>query len=382
MRRGISNTNLTKSFILSKLSQELIFSKYLGIDIDLIYHCIETNELIHSPFREEDINPSCGFQYNNKMKLKCRDFGGYFWGDCFDLVADIASFQVKRRINVNNKQDFYFVLKHIAYTFKNIIYGNDVDESYDNNLTNTIHSVRSRKSIIEIIPRAFNKNDRDIWSKWGIDLGYLSTSFVYPVEQYYINRSLTPEPKYYYRESDPCYAYVLGQDYNGFVFIKLYFPLRDRKSQLKFITNCNILEGLISLEEHRKYDIICITKSSKDRLSMGNHFYNYKANYNFDIGFISLPSENYKLTENEYIYLNGRLKEEGNIISFTDFDRQGISCYLHMRNTFDIPGIFITNGKYGTLDYGAKDFAELKENYSDDTINEFINETLKYLGYD
>ena len=92
-----------------------------------------------------------------------------------------------------------------------------------------------------------------------------------PVEQYYINRKVNPEPKYYYKPKDPCYAYMLGQNRKGVYLIKLYFPLRKRNTkELKFITNCNVLEGLPNLELDN-YDYILITKSSKDRLSIGCH---------------------------------------------------------------------------------------------------------------
>ena len=63
---------------------------------------------------------------------------------------------------------------------------------------------------------------------------------------------------------------MLGQDRKGVHLIKLYFPNRDRKTELKFITNCNVLEGLPNLELNN-YDYILITKSSKDRLSIGSY---------------------------------------------------------------------------------------------------------------
>lgn len=63
---------------------------------------------------------------------------------------------------------------------------------------------------------------------------------------------------------------MLGRNKSGVYLIKLYFPLRDRTKELKFVTNCNVLEGLPNLERE-DYDYIIITKSSKDRLSLGSH---------------------------------------------------------------------------------------------------------------
>ena len=42
------------------------------------------------------------------------------------------------------------------------------------------------KAIIDIVPRSWNKYDKDIWGHWGVDLNYLNSHFVIPVEQYYV----------------------------------------------------------------------------------------------------------------------------------------------------------------------------------------------------
>ena len=116
MRRGIRQ-DLTKEFILSKVSQEMIMAKYMGIPISVVNNCVENNELICSPLRVDN-HPTFGFAFNNKHKLKARDFNGSFFGDCFDLVAYVLSFKTGRHINVANKADFYYILKHIALSVR------------------------------------------------------------------------------------------------------------------------------------------------------------------------------------------------------------------------------------------------------------------------
>jgi hypothetical protein len=385
MKRTINSGQLTKNFIESKISPELIVSKYLGLDIEVVKECIKFNSLIESPFRDDDPNPSCGIQYNNKGKLKIRDFGGFFWGDVYDLVAYVLTIGYGREFNVSNKQDFYNILKHISYTFKDIVYGKEIDPNHDYFISSSIKKMRGQKSIIELVSRSWNKEDVKIWNKWGITTTYLDTHFVYPVEQYYINRFSNPQPKYFYNYKDPCYAYVLGINRKGIYNIKLYFPNRDRTISNKFITNSNCLEGIPNLELYN-YDYIIITKSSKDRLSLGCHLYEYPLrgddNELINVGIINVPSENYKLNQQEYDFLHSRLKSGGTIISFMDFDRQGRECSAYLRDTYNIPYIFITRGEFGVLnDYGAKDFAELKENYSYEVINEFILETYKLFTY-
>lgn len=385
MKRIINSGQLTKSFIESKISPELIVSKYLGLDIEVVKECIKFNSLIQSPFRDDDPNPSCGIQYNNKGKLKIRDFGGFFWGDMYDLVAYVLTIGYGREFNVSNKQDFYNILKHISYTFNDIIYGKEIDVNHDRFISSSVKKMRGQKSIIELVVRSWNKEDIKIWNKWGITTTYLDTHFTYPIEQYYINRFSNPQPKYFYNYKDPCYAYILGVNRKGIYNIKLYFPNRDRVTNSKFITNSNCLEGIPNLELYN-YDFIIITKSSKDRLSLGCHLYEYPLRGVEDelinIGIVNVPSENYMLTQQEYDFLYSRLRSGGTIVSFMDFDRQGRKCASYLRDTYNIPYIFITRGEFGVLnDYGAKDFAELKENYSFDVINEFILETYKLFIY-
>ena len=382
MRRSIATSNLTKNYIESKLSQETIMSKYLDIPVDTIIDCVNKNTLIKSVFRDDDNNGSMGFTFNKKGRLKVRDFGGFgFFGDIYDVVAYVLSLAYERKIEPNNKQDFYFILKHIAYTFSDIIDGKKVDDNIDPLIQNAIKKGQANKAIIEIVPRSWNKQDKEIWNKWGVNLAYLNTHFVIPVDQYYINRGVDSEPKYYYKAKDPCYAYMLGQNRRGIYLIKLYFPLRNRATELKFITNCNVLEGLPNLELDN-YDYILITKSSKDRLSIGSHLALHPLyggdGSKLNVGIVNLPSESYKLKQNEYDWLVNKLADDGVIFSLLDFDSTGRKGAKYLEETYDIPYLFITRGELGLPDYKAKDFADLHEVFSIEEINQFIKETLTY----
>lgn len=383
MKRNPLTSRLTKDFIESKISQELIVSKYLGIDIDVVKNCIARNTLIESVFRDDDNNKSMGIQYNSKGKLKVRDFGGFgFFEDVYGVVAYVLSIACERPINTNNKNDFYFVLKHIAYTFRNIIDGVETDPDNDADIAQAIGKAKSKKAIIEVAPRAWNKQDKEIWEKWGISLQYLNTHFVVPVDQYYINRTVDSDPKYHYSPKDPCYAYIIGQNKKGVTLIKLYFPLRNRQRELKFITNCSVIEGLLNLELYN-YDYIIITKSTKDRLSIGNHLLHnslYGEDGNkLNIGVVNVPSENYLLRAEEYDYLVNKLNTNGKIISLFDFDKTGRCGARYLSSMYGIDYIFITRGEFGLPNYKAKDFADLHEVYSYNEIDNLIKETLTYL---
>ena len=162
MLRNINTTNLTKDYIESKISQELIVSKYLDIPMEVIKDCIEHNTLITSVFRDNDSNGSMGIQYNAKGRLKVRDFGSFgFFEDVYGVVAYVLSLACGRKIETNNKQDFYFVLKHIANTFSDIIEGKKVDDNITDFIKGAIEIGKQRKSIIEIVPRSWNKYDKE-----------------------------------------------------------------------------------------------------------------------------------------------------------------------------------------------------------------------------
>lgn len=385
MKRNLNTTALTKAFIESRISQEAIVSKYLNIPLEIVQDCINNNHLIRSVFRDDDYDgDDMGITYNRKGRLKVRDFGGFgFFEDVYGVVAYVLSIIYERPISTDNKQDFYFVLKHIYRTFSDEIDNRENQYEVDESIKNALNKGKSRKAIIEIAPRSWNKGDKVYWESLGVNLSYLNTHFVIPVDQYYINRASNPNPKYYYKSSDPCYAYMLGQNKDGIYLVKLYFPRRNRGKELKFITNCNVLEGLPNLERD-DYDYILITKSSKDRLSIGSHIASkplYGAAGNkLNIGVINLPSENYRLKANEYDWLKNRLSEDGMIVSLLDFDTTGRTGADYLFTTYAIPYIFITRGELGLDNYkGCKDFADLHYKYTKDEIDEFIKETIRYV---
>lgn len=378
MRRTVTNGNLTKEFILSKISQVSIFSAYTGVDTEIIEHCINTGEFISSPFRVDE-HPSFGFKYDNRGKLKAKDFAGYFHGDCFDAAALVISEIIHKNVDISNKGWFIFVLKHIAYTFRNIIYDKDKDENIEGIIAEGVNAARNRKPIIEFVPRQWNNYDKNYWGKFHVPISYLNTNFVYPVDYFYINRKVNPEPKYYYENDrkDVCYAYMLGQDKRGVYNIKLYFPNR-KHGTVRFITNSNCLEGLLNLELS-EYDSIIITKSTKDRISLRAYLdaidlsISYGGTALRTIGLVNIPHESYKLKQNEYDWLRAKCPN-GVILSLMDNDNTGYREAIWLRNNYNIIPLCIPR------EYEVKDFAELRSKYSIETIKELINLSYNYIA--
>lgn len=373
--RNINSSKLTKQNILDKISQVNIFATYLGLPAEVIQNCIDTGELICNPLRIDE-HPTAGFKYDNRGKLKFRDFSGYFWGDCFDVVAYVMSVIYHKSYNINDKADFIKILRHITFTFKDIFYGQEKDITLVNEINTAITTIRHSKPIIELVVREWNKDDEHYWKQFGISLQYLNLNFVYPIDQYYINRKINPEPKYYYKPSDPCYGYLLGQDRSGIYNIKLYFPNR-KKDITRFITNCNHLEGIYNLDRN-DYDYIVITKSTKDRLSIGANVRYMTPLYGGgtlgNIGIINIPHETYRLRQNEYDWLRGKLKEEGKIISLMDNDRTGYLEAIWLRDNYNIIPIIIPKRLH------AKDFAELASKTNINDLYVLIVSAINYIN--
>lgn len=366
---------LTKNYILSKVDQITIFSVYFNLPIETIQYCIDTGEFIHSPIRL-DVHPTCGFRYDNRGKLKFKDFAGYFWGDCFDAVAYVISNMPKyKNLDVNSKQGFFEVLKHITFTFKDIFYGDAKDPLISQNIQETLSKIKKDKQIIELVIRNWNDYDEQYWKQFGVDLQSLNINFIYPIEQFYINRKSNPEPKYYYSEKDPCYGYILGKDRQGIYNIKIYFPNRN-KSTTRFITNCNHLEGIYQLSND-DYDIIVLTKSTKDRVSIYSCLKTINSLYGQNninkIGLINIPHETYKLRSNEYKWLLSKLSDKGIIVSLMDNDRTGMIEAQYLRKEFDILPLIIPK------QYQAKDFSELIMKNDKKVIHNLIINTINQI---
>ena len=374
MGRNINSSKLTKQLILSKVSQVTIFSTYLNLSDKIVQYCIDTGELICSPIRD-DIHPTCGFRYDNKGKLKFRDFAGYFWGDCFDIVALIMGGIYNKQYDISNREDFVKVLRHITFTFKDIFYGQEKDINLINEINTGIVAIKHKKPNIELVVRNWNEYDKEYWGKFGVQLQYLNINFIYPVEQYYINRKINPEPKYFYNANDPCYGYCLGQDRSGVYNIKLYFPNRN-KTVTRFITNCNHLEGIYNLDK-TDYDIIVITKSTKDRVSLGAAILRINSLYggvDKKVGVINIPHETYKLRQNEFDWLKGKLSDRGKIVSLMDNDSTGKHEAIWLRNNYQITPLLIP------VIYCAKDFAELVSKHKFDEVVNLIKQTINYIS--
>jgi hypothetical protein len=324
-----------KNFILNNYEQEDIFARYLNIPVDDIIDCINNKSYkINNPLRY-DSHPSLGFKTGIDGKLRMYDFADYYYrGDIFDIVGIILR---KRPI----------VPKEFIRICNNII---QVMSYKSNVITPKLKTKSKKKKIIDFYfeNRPWNKLDIEYWNNRILHYSLLND--VIPVQNIYITLKY---PSYTYTPEDPCYCYYLDK-VNEHHILKFYFPNRKRSipNKPRFITN-NTLH-IEAMRELTGGDVLIITNSRKDALLLKQlliHFPMGKIN----ISVVSLNGES-EILNSKYIETLYSLYKL--IVINLDFDRAGIASSLRYRDLYNLPLLFLTNGKFGTKDYGAKDISD------------------------
>lgn len=346
MRRDVESS-LNKQDILTKYDQIEIFSKFLDIDRTDIEYAIQTNTKISSPFRT-DHNPSVGFKFNNRGKLRMKDFAGYFWGDVFDLVAYILE------LPIDTKEGFQQILKAIKHVCEN---PNPVG------VKKQLEYISRKRRIITVSFRDWNQFDMEYWGRLKMSTQFLRRNNCFPIQNYWIDQASQPEPKYYYSYTDPCYLYYIGRDKDNIELVQLYFPFRTKNDpKPRFITNSSILMGWHTL---RDSDNLIITKSYKDVMAIHRVVDHIEKHTSFSptgsksiVTAIAVPSEQFNYTD---VIHNNFTTKYNKVAILYDFDRTGIVNANKIKRQFGINPIFFTNGRYNTPNYYAKDFSAYLE---------------------
>ena len=333
---------LTKDEVLSKVSQEEIFSRFLNIPLDVISVCATKKSLTHSAFRSKDSTPSMGFLYKSNGKLVCRDFGGFFHGDCFDAVA----YQTPGIYNASSGADFMKVLEVIDREFR-----------ISGNTHNIISSIIPPDKVIKrfrFSHREWDNNDIKFWRANGISIDTLKHYNVYPVDSFYIE-------DYLYGKSSknfPIYAFYLGKD-NKHTYWQVYLPGR----KPKYLSNKPIVMGIRQIKVVK---IGGIVKSLKEVMII----HEVAVDRALSLQGISPPSESATITDEQFNYLNNFWDKV--LFTLSDYDKAGIGFAVRHRNKYDTIPYTITNGKFNTINFGAKDLTDLVSYYSYEFVADLI----------
>jgi hypothetical protein len=332
-----------KDHILSKYNQFDILSIYLGIPVSTLEQAVITNKPIHNPLRNDN-NPSLAILQSvdkegwTKIRIYDRAVSE-FRGDIFDLVG------ISIGRNPSNPYDFIMICNEIISSCRT----NEPNSIYFNTKTKNKKLVKTSKEtkIFDIWVRKWTADDKRFWSRYGLDIEYLESNYVYPISRLVIDTTAT----YVYNRQDPAFAYWFGKQKNIDLY-KVYFPRRKKNDKRgRFQTNSRFLiEGLHFLH---KADNLILTKSRKDALVIKKILKTLDQDNRFCVSNLSGES----IILPEYM-INKLLDTYENIFINVDFDKGGINTAISYRRKYNLPVIMLTDGKFGSVDYKTKDISD------------------------
>jgi len=292
-----------------------------------------------SPLRPDN-NPTANYYYTDTNKLKLRDYGISFNGDVFDVISYLT------KISIKSSQGFVLLLHKIASDFQIHKYESKEERDILNLNVKNYVEIKSLKGY-KVVPRKFNKVDYNYWTlQYGITQDMLRIAKIIPIDELYITDfNGFFYRRYVYSNNNPGYAYYGGTE-NGVNIWKCYFPFSTDKKK-KFTTNKSFIQG-----EHMLVpaEICVLTKSYKDVLC-------YKS---FGIQAVAVASES-SLPDKDFIF---KLKSYYNVvISNMDYDTAGIKLSNKLKKIYNIQPVMFTQGKYGSINYGVKDFSDFIKLY-------------------
>lgn len=329
---------LDKGFILKRTSEEEIFEHYLNVEVQTEHH-------FKNPLRD-DRNPTCTFAYIGG-RLLFRDWAWMKPLDCFALVQKIYNCS------------FGQALHHIASDMG--LEGKETQKQYElkfEQMKKEKNKKDKEKSVIQVKRGKWRKKEIKYLKSHGISASTCNKFNVYPVKHVWLNG----KTNYIYKKSDPAFGYYFGLDDNGNQKWKIYFYERD--GQFRFLCNTNRINGWVQIPDEGEN--LVITKSMKDVMAL----------YEFDVTSIAMQNE----TTIPYDYIMEELwSRYTNIYSLYDFDLAGVRTANILRNKYGVKPLFLTDGRFGTEDYGAKDFSDYVKYKGRKTARMLVNITRREL---
>jgi hypothetical protein len=327
---------INKEFILERVTEEAIFERYMGMRPDLI-------GTFRNPLRV-DSSPGCVFYVNKQDRIKFKDYSrGWDW-DCFNVVEYLFNISFKEAV------------ERVAIDF-------GLTEGKVSQVAQVRVERRKEKLELRVKRREWNQEDKDYWyGKYYLTRKDLVNTSPISHAWYVRDGIIDPEPFYYYKQGDPCYAYHFP-DY-GLYEYKLYFPFRAKGRKFRQ-TNGDIIQGLYDLPP--KGHILIITKSNKDRLIVN------KGGKLLEMYGIASMSEAQIIPKELMVVLLGRFDY---VFTLFDFDRAGIRLARMYKTQYDIPYLFFgtsfRKGLFKLGEGGVKDLADYVDIYKWEATLELI----------
>jgi hypothetical protein len=308
---------LSKEYILQRVTEQEIFEKYLGAEV-------QTERKFRNPLRS-DKHPTCTFSYRGG-KLRFRDWAWNRSMDCFDLVGHLY--------NTN----FEGALEQIAADF------NLADKTPRKKAINEMALQRKRQEKATSGPKTevlvhicdWKAQEREYLKSHGITGKQVKKYNCLPIDKVWVNG----RDVWLYSDKDPALGYYFGSAENGIQRWKIYFYRRDER---RFLCNTSIVQGLHQLPDEG--DVCVITKSLKDVMALDS----------YGIPAIAPQAESICPDREVIEEIKSRFDQ---ILTLYDFDYAGVTTANEIRRQYDIPAVFLTDGRLNTRDFGAKDFSD------------------------
>lgn len=290
---------ISREFILKKITQETIMEHYLGVNINTKTFC--------NPLRN-DKHPSCSFYKNNIGNVYMIDYTGFFHGDCFDVVKFKYNCSFGEALHII-ATDFGLIKADRVVNPPAIVYSNKIMESVN------------KETVLQATIKDFTEEELNWWAKFGITKKILNKYRVFSIHYVFINRV----PKLESTAASPIYGYYYGKDTTGRELWKFYMP---KKKKFRFLMNTQKMQGTHMLP--KTGDLLVVTKSMKDVMVF----------HSMGIPAIAPQSESVILTDSDYNKYKARFK---NIVVVYDGDRAGINSMLKCRKKYPVICLLCSN---------------------------------------
>jgi hypothetical protein len=346
----VTKRSTLKAYILENLSQVEVFAKLLETSEGEIEDALNGEPIVNRRRGEKNASVRLKFVMDastRMTKIKMTDFGDRrYSGDCFDIIGIIRS------IDVSSSKGFVEACKAIL----------NLSNSEKILSKNTITISEKGITDIKFTTRPWETYDRAWMITFGLTPERISLFItILPVYSAYINDNVNPF--YSYNAKEPCYVYIIGK-YNGSQLVKLYFPTRTKSSKYpRFITNNPF--PFDDLREFKHCDLLILVKSLKDKAVLLEHLFMIpefvkmlEGGFTLDVRPVS--SEVGNITELQARVLQGLFDL---IVTNFDFDKQGCYTANTYRRQYGFTPMMLTNGKFGSIKYGAKDLTEYRSKF-------------------
>ena len=326
----IYNEQITREDILSKVSQEDIYTYYIG-------ESMTSGVKIHSPLRDDNV-PSFAIFYHksNNGVLMFYDFATKDCGDCFVFVGKLFGLGLRDTLL---KLAFDFGISNVEISADKKV------------LLNTAKIVTKEEVQLGIKSRGWKLRDKAYWSDYNIIKATLIKFSVTPIDYVFFNGDA-------YKTDDIAYAYIEYKD--GKISYKIYQPC---SIKFKWINNANytVHQGYMQLPQNG--NLLVITKSLKDVMSIHD---------TVNISSVGLQSESVMMKQSvmdEYKY---RFKK---VICLFDNDKAGRKLSEDFTKQYNVPHFFMEESK------GVTDFSDsVKHVGVKETKEEFMTKIKKEIN--